>query len=96
MANLNGHPNRKARFRTVVSLIIDGKEYQFEGICNGTITTARQGTQGFGYDPVFVPEGSSRSFGEMSLEEKEQFSHRGRATQKLVTFLKQLEQQQQS
>lgn len=96
LANLAGNPNRKARFRTVVSLIIEGKEYQFEGICNGTITAARQGTQGFGYDPVFIPEGSTRSFGEMSMEEKEQFSHRGRATQKLVTFLKQLELTQQS
>lgn len=91
LANLEGIPNRKARFRTVVSLVIDGTEHQFEGICNGVILPARRGTQGFGYDPVFVPDGSDRSFGEMSLEEKEQFSHRGKATQKLVTFLKQLE-----
>lgn len=92
LEKLEGQANRGARFRTVISLIIDGQEYQFDGICEGTITPERRGTQGFGYDPVFVPTGSDRSFGEMSLEEKEQFSHRGKATQKLVAFLKEMEQ----
>lgn len=91
LSNLEGKSNRKAQFRTVISLILDGKEYQFEGICRGQITSERKGTQGFGYDPVFVPDGSDRSFGEMSLEEKERFSHRSKVTLKLVEFLKQLE-----
>lgn len=85
--NLAGQTNRRARFRTVISLLIDGKETQFEGICNGQITTERRGEKGFGYDPVFIPDGDSRSFAEMSLEEKGRYSHRARATEKLVAFL---------
>jgi XTP/dITP diphosphohydrolase len=86
--NLENIPDRKARFRTVVSLIKDGKEYLFEGICNGRILTTPTGGQGFGYDPVFVPEGDTRSFAEMSLEEKNHYSHRRKAADKLVAFLK--------
>ena len=82
--------NRKARFRTVISLIIDGREVVFEGICPGEITKNRKGNHGFGYDPVFKPEGSKLSFAEMSLEEKIRFSHRAKATVKLVTFLNKL------
>ena len=88
--NLYGQGNRRARFRTVISLVIDGTEHQFEGVCEGQIALARQGTGGFGYDPVFIPQGSARSFGEMDLREKDQYSHRARATAKLVAFLNNL------
>lgn len=90
LSGLEGQENRKARFRTVISLLIDGKETLFEGICNGHILRERRGKQGFGYDPVFVPEGETRSFGEMSLEEKNRYSHRKKATEKLVAFLNSL------
>ncbi len=79
--------NRKARFKTVISMVIDGLETQFEGIVNGEILEERRGTTGFGYDPVFKPEESSLSFAEMSLDEKNKISHRGRATQKLIEYL---------
>ena len=79
--------NRSARFRTVVSLIWEGKEYQFEGICEGRITEERHGNEGFGYDPVFIPSGNTRTFAEMTLEEKNRFSHRKKAADKLVLFL---------
>ncbi len=80
-----------ARFRTVISLVLDGKEYMFEGVCDGKIIRERKGTAGFGYDPVFVPDGSQKAFAEMSLEEKNQWSHRKKATEKLVAFLNTLE-----
>jgi len=83
--------NRKARFKTVISLVIDGRETQFEGIVNGEILEERRGSTGFGYDPVFKPEESSLSFAEMSLDEKNKISHRGRATQKLIEYLTHLE-----
>jgi XTP/dITP diphosphohydrolase len=79
--------DRKARFRTVISLRWEESEYFFEGICTGHIAQAKKGREGFGYDPVFVPEGSSLSFAEMSLEEKNIFSHRKKAADKLVRFL---------
>lgn len=81
-------PLRQARFRTVISLIWEGTEHQFEGICNGHILPEPAGTSGFGYDPVFVPEGGTRSFAQMSLEEKNQYSHRRKAADQLVAFLK--------
>lgn len=84
---LENEPNRKARFRTVISLIIDGKETLFEGICNGQIITERRGTKGFGYDPVFVPDGSEQTFAEMDMEGKNIFSHRKKAMEKLIHFL---------
>ena len=90
LANLAGKADRSARFRTVISLWINGKETIFEGICNGTITGERRGTGGFGYDAVFIPEGADRSFAEMTTEEKNHFSHRARATAKLVAFLNNL------
>lgn len=90
LANLAGKADRSARFRTVISLWINGKETIFEGICNGTITTERHGTGGFGYDAVFIPEGADRTFAEMTTEEKNHFSHRARATAKLVAFLNNL------
>ena len=89
--NLEGRTRREARFRTVISLIIDGKETLLEGICEGEITLERRGTGGFGYDPVFMPLGSAKTFAEMDMEEKGHFSHRGRATAKLVAFLNKLE-----
>lgn len=87
LAALKDKPSRVARFRTVVSLIIDGKEYQFEGICNGHITTAQDGTNGFGYDPIFIPEGSNTTFANMDISEKNTFSHRKKAVQQLIDFL---------
>jgi len=81
---------RKERFRTVIYLIIEGKEMQFEGIVYGQILKERRGNTGFGYDPIFQPDESNLSFAEMSLEEKNTISHRGRAVQKLVEYLIQL------
>lgn len=81
--------DRSARFRTVISLILDGKEYLFEGVCEGTILEQQRGSQGFGYDPVFVPDGSPLSFAEMTMDEKNQFSHRKKALAKLLAFLAQ-------
>ncbi len=85
--NLTGKENRKAQFRTVISLILNGQEYFFEGICPGSIIADQKGEQGFGYDPVFVPDGSHKTFAEMSIEEKNEYSHRRKATDKLVAFL---------
>jgi len=84
---LSAETNRNARFRAVISLIVGGNETQFEGICNGKIIDTPQGTEGFGYDPIFIPNGSDRSFAEMSIEEKNRFNHRTKAAAKLVTFL---------
>lgn len=86
---LAGNNNRYACFRTVISLQLNGKEYFFDGICEGTITDTARGTNGFGYDPVFMPAHSNKTFGEMSLDEKTQFSHRRKACDKLVSFLHQ-------
>lgn len=79
--------NRAARFRTVIALIIEKKEYLFEGIVNGTIISEIKGTEGFGYDPIFVPEGKILTFAEMELNEKNTISHRARAFAKLKEFL---------
>lgn len=87
LRNLDGETNRKARFATVVALILDGKEYVFEGDVKGEISTANSGKSGFGYDPVFVPENYKVSFAEMSPEEKNSISHRGRAMRRLADFL---------
>jgi len=84
---LKDKTSRAAQFRTVASLIIDGKEYLFEGICKGHITTTQDGTNGFGYDPVFIPEGSNITFANMDITEKNKFSHRKKAVQKLIDFL---------
>jgi len=84
---LSSHSNKKARFRAVISLIIGGKETRFEGVCNGKIIDSPRGSEGFGYDPIFIPDGSSRTFAEMSLEEKNQFNHRTKAAAKLVAYL---------
>ncbi|MBL7740464.1 MAG: RdgB/HAM1 family non-canonical purine NTP pyrophosphatase [Chitinophagaceae bacterium] len=91
LQKLQDMPDRSARFRTVVSLIIEGKETLFEGICEGRIINEKKGAAGFGYDPVFIPDGSDKTFGEMTMEEKNRFSHRKKATEKLVAFLNTLE-----
>lgn len=88
LKNLEGVTNRKARFRTVISLILNGEEHLFEGIVEGRITESAAGCGGFGYDPLFVPDGYDCTFAEMSADEKNAISHRGRAVQKLVEFLK--------
>ncbi len=81
------HSNKKARFKTVISLLQNNKEYIFEGICNGTIINERRGSNGFGYDSVFIPDGSAKTFAEMTIEEKSNFSHRKKAMEKLIVFL---------
>ena len=88
LSELENKTNRKAQFRTVICLNIDENQYLFEGTCKGEILTRKQGGKGFGYDPIFKPEGYSISFAEMSSEEKNKISHRGIAIQKLVQFLK--------
>ena len=88
LEKLDDSPNRQARFRTVISLIWQEKEYLFEGICEGHILKEPTGGAGFGYDPVFVPAGDNRSFAQMSAEEKNHFSHRRKAADRLVAFLR--------
>jgi len=90
--NLKDHKNRKARFRTIIALIIDGKEYLFEGSIAGQITMEKRGTNGFGYDPIFMPDNYSKTFAEMTSQEKNQISHRAIAVNKLVDFLNKLPQ----
>ena len=87
LVDLEDKENRKAQFRTAVALNLDGKKYLFEGICKGEILTKKQGEKGFGYDPIFTPAGFSKSFAEMTSEEKNIISHRGIAIKKLVDFL---------
>ncbi|MBX2841331.1 MAG: non-canonical purine NTP diphosphatase [Flammeovirgaceae bacterium] len=87
LQKLEGKEDRSARFKTVISLILDGKIHQFEGIVNGEIIAEETGTDGFGYDPVFVPEGFDKTFAQMTMEAKNKISHRGRAVRKLVDFL---------
>ena len=88
LRELDGTEDRSARFRTIICLCLAGTCHEFEGICPGSITAAPRGTGGFGYDPVFVPEGGDgRTFAEMSLAEKGRFSHRRKALEKLVAFL---------
>lgn len=84
---MDGQENRRAQFRTVFSLMEQGKEIQFQGVCEGTIASHRSGQNGFGYDPVFIPQGSSKSFGEMNAQEKNIFSHRRKAMDKLLDYL---------
>ena len=95
LRELEGKTNRKARFRTVISIIVDGVERQVEGIVEGEITTSESGAEGFGYDPLFMPEGYDRTFAEMSAEEKNAISHRGRAVKKLVALLHDIENERQ-
>lgn len=87
LKNLEGKENRRARFRTVIALILGGEEHLFEGVVEGRIDTREAGCGGFGYDPLFIPDGFACSFAEMTAEEKNAVSHRGRAVRKLADFL---------
>lgn len=89
LSMLEGAENRKARFKTVIALILGGKEYLFEGTIPGTIIDEKRGSEGFGYDPVFIPEGKDLTFAQMPLKEKNQISHRALAFKKLLEFLNQ-------
>ena len=86
--NMRDVSNRRAAFRTCISLCVDNTFYFFEGICSGEIAQEKRGEQGFGYDPIFIPSGFDRTFAEMTIEEKSSISHRGLAIEKLVQFLK--------
>ncbi len=93
LKNLSGVQDRSARFRTVIALIIDGRESLFTGVVEGRISTEYAGREGFGYDPLFIPnDGDGESFAQMSMEQKGAISHRGRAVAQLVEFLNELEQ----
>lgn len=87
LSNLKNETNRKAQFKTVICLNLDGKQYLFTGIAKGEITLSKSGCSGFGYDPIFRPDGYTETFAEISLELKNQISHRGKATQQLIEFL---------
>lgn len=88
LQKMEGMTNRRARFRSVITLIRNGEEYPFEGVVEGRIALQPQGSGGFGYDPIFIPEGYEQSFGELGMEIKDRLSHRGQAVRKLVAFLK--------
>jgi len=88
LSKMKGEKNRKARFKTVFSLVISGKEIAFEGLVNGIISEEKHGEKGFGYDPIFVPDGYDKSFAQMSSQEKNEISHRAVATKKLENYLK--------
>lgn len=87
LQEMEGKPNRKARFRTVIALIREGKEYLFDGIINGVITEEKRGDSGFGYDPVFLPDGFTQTFAELGNDIKNKISHRALAVNKLAAFL---------
>ena len=87
LSELQDKSNRKARFRTVIALILNGKEYLFEGEVKGIIEKEKRGNEGFGYDPIFTPDGYDKTFAELSMETKNTISHRGRAVAKLIDFL---------
>ena len=87
LQKMQGSTDRRARFRTVISYIQGNNEFQFEGICNGIIIDEKRGNGGFGYDPVFVPDGDTRTFAEMSMADKNRYSHRKKAMDKLIRFL---------
>ena len=88
LTKLKNKTNRNSRFKTIISLIIDGKSVNFEGVVEGKITEEKRGSNGFGYDPIFQPNGYSSTFGEMSLKEKNKISHRSIAINKMVQYLK--------
>lgn len=88
LRNMEGKSDRRARFRTVIALILDGEEYVFEGVVEGRITEQPAGDHGFGYDPVFVPEGETETFAEMAPERKNAISHRGRAVRRFADFMR--------
>ena len=87
LSEMNHKENRKARFRTVIALVLDGKEYTCYGVVNGSITTEKRGDSGFGYDPIFMPDTYTQTFAEMGNDTKNQISHRAKAVMKLTSFL---------
>jgi XTP/dITP diphosphohydrolase len=87
LKNLDNQSNRNAQFKTVIALILNGKQHLFTGIAEGKITLEKMGNQGFGYDPIFQPNGFTETFAELTLEQKGQISHRGKATKQLIDFL---------
>lgn len=87
LSNLKENSNRKAHFKTSIALVIDNKELIFNGICEGEITTKKTGSNGFGYDPIFKPNGFEETFAEMNIENKNKISHRGKAIQQLIIYL---------
>ena len=91
LKNLEGAENRRARFRTVISLILGGEEHLFEGVVEGRIIDREAGHEGFGYDPLFIPDGYAKTFAEMTTDEKNAVSHRARAVRKLAEFLRSIE-----
>ena len=91
LKNLEGTTDRRARFRTVIALILNGEEHLFEGIVEGRIIDAERGAEGFGYDPLFIPDGGDKTFAEMSAEEQNAASHRGRAVRRLAAYLHSIE-----
>jgi XTP/dITP diphosphohydrolase len=88
LAAMKGKTNRKAAFRTIMALNLNGESHYFEGRCDGQISETQRGNEGFGYDPIFQPDGYTQTFAELGHEVKNAISHRGRATQKLIAFLK--------
>ena len=88
LAEMKGQENRDACFRTIISLVIDGKEFQFEGMVEGQIIPEKWGDKGFGYDPIFLADGFDESFAQMSIQQKNEISHRGLAVKELIAFLK--------
>jgi len=93
LRKLEGEENRRAQFRTSITLILDGEAYQFEGVVRGALLGAARGTGGFGYDPLFVPDGYAQTFAEMDLAEKNRISHRARAVERLIRFLRKREEE---
>ena len=91
LKNLKGQANRRARFRTVISLLLDGEEHLFEGIVEGRIIDRETGHEGFGFDPLFIPDGYDRTFAQMTTGEKNEVSHRARAVRKLAAYLHSVE-----
>lgn len=91
LTNLDGSSDRSARFKTVIALSLDDREFDFEGICEGKIIEQGRGDKGFGYDPIFLPDGFDLTFAEMNSEEKGKISHRGKAIRQLVAFLEKVE-----
>ena len=87
LSELEGKTKRNAQFRTIITLILNSSTFTFEGIVHGEIILEKRGENGFGYDPIFVPEGALKTFAEMTLTEKNQYSHRARAFQKMIVFL---------
>ncbi|MDQ6902529.1 MAG: RdgB/HAM1 family non-canonical purine NTP pyrophosphatase [Bacteroidota bacterium] len=91
LLNLKNKEDKSATFKTVISLTIKGNHFIFEGVCKGSIVDNRRGIKGFGYDPIFIPDGTANTFGEMTLDEKNKYSHRKKAVEKLIEFLERTE-----